>query len=125
MRTVLGIEVDDGLFAQWKQWVAPPVQPFFVDSTKGMPKSLGGAFTAEDHDTFRTYSPKLRGKKVIWLDQDRAIEHRLWPSTITDADVVAFVENMGEVPHEPHPNAPAFAGTFPAGSGRCHLLQIL
>ena len=117
MKTVLGIDVDDALFARWKAWLAPAVQPFFVESTRGLPKSLGGSFTKEDQDTFRIYSPKLRGKKVIWLDEDHAIEPRLWPSTITDADVIAFVEEMGEVPHQPHPNAPAFAGTFASGSG--------
>lgn len=110
---VLGIEVGGALIAQWREWYAPEVQPFFVDTTRGLPKSLDCEFTPETRDTFRAWSPNHRGKKVVWLDETNALEQRLWPTTVTDDDVIAFVEREGLINQRPHPLTGFAAGSGP------------
>ncbi len=90
---VLGIEVDDALVAQWRGWYAPRVQPFFVESTKGLPKTLGGTFTPELRDTFRKWSPKNRGKTVVWYDAVTA--ERAGLAFHSPEDAVQFVVDDG------------------------------
>lgn len=90
---VLGIEVDDALVAQWGAWYAPEVQPFFVESTKGLPKSLGGTFTQELRDTFKKWSPENRGKKVVWYDAPTA--ERVGFVFHSPDDALAFVIDDG------------------------------
>lgn len=116
MVKVLGIDVDDALVEQWRRWYAPEIQPFFVETRKGLPRSLGGEFTPETRDSFRVWSPANRGKKVVWYDAMTAARAGLPFRTATDDDVIAFVEGEG-IRHHPHQHAPRFAGTFPSGSG--------
>lgn len=112
---VLGIAVHAALLSKWHEWYAPEVQPFFVDSKRGLPASLDGEFTAELRDSFKVWSPANRGKKVVWYDEPRASEAGL--AFRSSTDVVAFVEQEGRIPHTSVKGAPSLAGTFPIGSG--------
>jgi hypothetical protein len=112
---VLGIDVDATLLSKWHEWYAPEVQPFFVDSTRGLPRSLDGEFTAELRDSFKQWSPANRAKKVVWFDESRAREAGL--AFRCAEDVLAFVEQEGRIPHIRVTGAPSLAGTFPFGSG--------
>lgn len=105
---VLGINVDDALIADWVDWYAPPVQPFFVESTRGLPTSLDGSFTPETRDSFRAWSPAHRGKKVVWYDEPTAHAAGLAFRTATVADVVAFAQSEG-LPNERQHHLVGFA----------------
>lgn len=68
---VLGVEVDRELLRQWQQWLAPPVQPFFVESLRPWPASASraGRLTPELRDTYKVW--KLdRSLKLLWLDEE-------------------------------------------------------
>jgi hypothetical protein len=69
MARVLGIDVDRELVDQWAQWLAPPVQPFFVESLRGWPRSAGGELIPELRDTYRLWRVN-RSLKTLWLDED-------------------------------------------------------
>ena len=68
MLGVLGIEVDDALRRRWVDWLAPPVQPFFVASTREWPSLSAGQLCAEQRDTLAMWrvDPSL---DVVWLDE--------------------------------------------------------
>ena len=66
---VLGIDVPRSLVDVWRDWLAPPVQPFFVDSLCGWPQSVGGELTPELRDTYKTWRVD-RALKVLWLDEE-------------------------------------------------------
>jgi hypothetical protein len=122
---------------QWRQWLAPPVQLFFVPSLNGWPASVDAVeVTRELVDTFRLWRPEFRDKQPLWLDeatffalparrqaQLRRTRPTVWPSEATDAVVRAFVESENE--RSEHravtawrlPRAKQLAGTFPPGSG--------
>lgn len=90
--------------AQWRTWLAPDLQPFFVStSDPDVPGSRDGEMTPESRDTFRAYNMD-RGLNVVWLDErsfyrwkdildarvlrSQADGHRFvwWPSLLTDDD---------------------------------------
>lgn len=112
---VLGISVEPSLIAAWADWYAPKVQPFLVESERGLPTSLDGEFSAELRDSFKAWSPANRGKKVVWFDEPLAAEAGL--AFRSAESVIAFVEREGRIPHTRVNGAPSFAGTFARGSG--------
>ncbi|MBA2609310.1 MAG: hypothetical protein H0U92_10250 [Actinobacteria bacterium] len=139
--TVLGIEVDNALIARWRAWLAPGVQPFFVDTRRGWPKSQDVALTPELRDTFKFWRMD-RSLKVVWLDEEtvaglpltrqaelvrRRYQPLVWPSQVTDEIAVGFVEREGiasrhgevdwTVSGNVLPRAEALVGTFPSRSG--------
>jgi hypothetical protein len=114
---VLGIDVSPTVLNQWRDWYAPEVQPFFVESKRGLPKSLDVTFTPETRDSFKAWSPANRGKAVIWLDDELASDASLPFRHATIADVLTFVIAEAGVDHHHVRGEPSFAGTFPAGSG--------
>ena len=69
---MLGIEVGDDLLARWRDWLAPAVQPFFVESRRSWPASAGwdGERTLSDElgHTYRTWRVD-RSLDVVWLDE--------------------------------------------------------
>ena len=66
---VLGINVDVELQHSWERWLAPEVQPFFVESLRSWPKGAdAGPLSPELRDTYKVW--KLdRSLKVLWLDE--------------------------------------------------------
>lgn len=114
---VLGIEVGAALLNKWQRWYAPDVQPFYVESTKGLPRSLDGEFTPELRDSFKAWSPSNKGKKVVWFDEPTAREARLRFRTVTTERLVKVVEREGRIGHNEVTGAPRLAGTFPSSSG--------
>jgi hypothetical protein len=80
---VLGIDVGAELLECWQRWLAPEVQPFFVESLRPWPKPT--AVTADTADTARL-SPELRDTyktwkldralKTLWLDEEAFLS---WP----------------------------------------------
>jgi hypothetical protein len=65
---VLGIDVGGELLDAWAQWLAPPLQPFFVESLRGWPRGGSGELTPELRDTYRLW--RVNGSlKVLWLDE--------------------------------------------------------
>lgn len=67
---VLGVEVDPALLSSWERWLAPHVQPFFVDSLRDWPKGVPnpGPLPLELVDTYKVYR-LVRPWKVLWLDE--------------------------------------------------------
>lgn len=67
---VLGVDVNPNLLALWQRWLAPEIQPFFVESLRSWPKSgLTGDLSAELRDTYKVW--KLdRSLKTLWLDEE-------------------------------------------------------
>jgi hypothetical protein len=61
---VLGIDVDDVLLERWRGWLAPEVQPFFVESNASKPWELA----PEIRDTYKAWRID-RGLEVVWLDE--------------------------------------------------------
>jgi len=121
---------------QWRGWLAPPVQLFFVPSLRGFPPSLDGELTPETIDTFRMWRPEFRAREPLWLDeatffelstrqqlQLRRTRPTVWPSEATDRVVRDFVESENEPSQHrdvrawPFPRAKKLAGKFPPGSG--------
>lgn len=67
---VLGIPVRRALLEQWRAWLAPPRQPFFVDratvrTSRAFPRDL----TPELRDTYKVWRLDRRGLGVRWLDE--------------------------------------------------------
>jgi hypothetical protein len=67
---VLGVEVSADLQATWREWLAPEVQPFFVDSLRPWPRSTPGpgALPREVSDTFAAWRVD-RSLETLWLDE--------------------------------------------------------
>lgn len=67
---VLGVEVDGDLLARWERWLAPEVQPFFVEALEDWPEGVTspGPLPLELVDTFKVYRVD-RPLKVLWLDE--------------------------------------------------------
>ena len=66
---VLGVDVDTDLLRSWQGWLAPDVQPFFVESLRPWPKTDAGHLSPELRDTYKVW--KLdRSLKTLWLDED-------------------------------------------------------
>lgn len=67
---VLAVDVDPDLFACWKGWLAPEIQPFFVESLDSWPKGVAspGPLPLELVDTYKVYRLD-RPLKVLWLDE--------------------------------------------------------
>ena len=121
---------------QWRAWLAPPVQLFFVPSLDGWPKSRESELTPEHVDTFRAWRPEFRTRQRLWLDEPtffslsdrrqsqlRRTRPTVWPSEATDNVVRAFVESENEASEHARvttwslPRAKQLAGTFAARSG--------
>jgi hypothetical protein len=66
---VLGIDVSADVLTRWAEWLAPAVQPFFVESRRGWPKSAAGALSPELGDTYRTWRVDTSLERV-WLDEE-------------------------------------------------------
>lgn len=66
---MLGVEVDDRLVRSWCEWLAPAVQPFFVDSARSWPEAAAGEdLSPELRDTYRAW--RLESPyEVVWLDE--------------------------------------------------------
>lgn len=67
---VLGVDVDADLFACWARWLAPEVQPFFVESLDPWPNGVAspGPLPLELVDTYKVYRLD-RPLEVLWLDE--------------------------------------------------------
>ena len=66
---VLNVAVDPALVPQWSAWLAPAVQPFFVESLRAWPKSVtAGEITPELRDTYRLWRID-KALKTLWLDE--------------------------------------------------------
>ena len=68
---VLGIDVDPDLIEDWQQWLAPAVQPFFVDSADDWPTVASErtpCLTPEHRDTFKVWRMRDQAD-VVWLDE--------------------------------------------------------
>jgi hypothetical protein len=66
---VLGIDVPHRLMTNWRRWLAPDPQPFFLcPAEEEPPGSTDGEMTPELRDTFRTYAIE-RELKVVWLSE--------------------------------------------------------
>ncbi len=71
---VLEIDVDAALLAAWRDWLAPPVQPFFVDSLRRWPKvHEGHELMPELHYTYTLWNVPRR-LKTLWLDEETFFE---------------------------------------------------
>jgi len=81
MMRVLGIDVDDAVLERWREWFAPPVQPFIVD--EGLRAQLGRPPTMprpsmEVCDTFELYGEDTFGRLVGLTRSDfDALPHAL------------------------------------------------
>src|SRR5687768_13090720 len=66
----LGVQVSADLRAAWQQWLAPEVQPFFVDSLRPWPRSASGpgVLPREVSDTFAAWRVD-RSLETLWLDE--------------------------------------------------------
>jgi cell wall-associated NlpC family hydrolase len=70
--TVLGIDVSPTLLANWIDWLAPDVQPFFVTERQATDWDLpmdDREPTAEQRDTYRTYGVDSTAVLISWLDE--------------------------------------------------------
>lgn len=65
---VLGIDVDDRTVDRWVSWLAPTVQPFFVESAADWPTVDAACVTPELSDTYALWRVK-DGDVQIWLDE--------------------------------------------------------
>lgn len=72
MAQILGIQVDDDALGRWSDWLAPEMQPFFVEDPYSWP-STGGRHevTPALRDTFAFWNVDRGDLEVIWLDEDR------------------------------------------------------
>ena len=67
---MLGLPIDAGLLDQWRAWLAPAVQPFFVeraDEWRGA-SGVSSELTDELRDTFKVWRISDRGE-IVWLDE--------------------------------------------------------
>lgn len=66
---VLGTEVSAALMGDWRLWLAPSIQPFFVPASfSGVPTSAERELSPELRDTYRAYDLD-RGLRKVWLDE--------------------------------------------------------
>jgi hypothetical protein len=66
---LLGIPVDDRTLGLWRTWLAPQVQPFFVERSRDWPTVAGDhELTAELRDTYELWNVD-RALAVTWLDE--------------------------------------------------------
>lgn len=67
---LLGIAVNANLLDRWRVWLAPEVQPFFVDSLRAWPKGTfpRRSLSPELRDTYRAWRVD-RSLKTLWLDE--------------------------------------------------------
>lgn len=67
---VLDIPVSAELLSSWQRWLAPEVQPFFVDSLRGWPKSMRRerSLSSELRDTYQAWRID-RSLEILWLDE--------------------------------------------------------
>ena len=70
MPRVLGIAVDSATLAAWTSWLAPAVQPFFVESASEWPRGVEAdhAMTPELRDTYAAWRVDASLERV-WLDE--------------------------------------------------------
>lgn len=68
---VLGIDVSHRLVERWRGWLAPDLQPFFVErsSARGI-RAFPRDLSPELRDTYRAWKLSRRSLGVIWLDHD-------------------------------------------------------
>jgi hypothetical protein len=96
---VLDIDVSPALLANWVDWLAPDLQPFFV--TKQQAKEWNVPVddrepTAEQRDTYRTYGVDRMAVRISWLDESAYLS---LPKATRAALVRAQVNhNRGAVP---------------------------
>lgn len=68
---MLGLDVPSDLVGRWSAWLAPALQPFFVDDLSDWPERLPppvAGLTPELRDTFKVWRLRDRGE-VVWLDE--------------------------------------------------------
>jgi hypothetical protein len=67
---VLGVPVSADLYERWAGWLAPEMQPFFVESLRDWPSGArpGGTLSAELGHTYRTWRID-RSLETLWLDE--------------------------------------------------------
>src|SRR5688500_2506128 len=66
---VLGVDVDANLLRRWQDWLAPDMQPFFVESLRPWPKTDARQLSLELTDTYKVW--KLdRSLETLWLDEE-------------------------------------------------------
>ena len=90
MPQILGITVATDLLDAWASWLAPRLQPFFVDDAREWPQAPSGPATEispELRDSFKVWRLRERGE-IVWLDEpafaalDRGDRRRLVRSQI-------------------------------------------
>ncbi len=66
---ILGIEVSAAMMTDWRSWLAPSTQPFFVSASfTGVARSAKRELSPELRDTYRAYKLE-RGLRTVWLDE--------------------------------------------------------
>jgi hypothetical protein len=67
----LGIAVSNELYNDWRRWLAPEVQPFFVDSLEPWPASARREQSL-GQELIETYAAWRidRSLKIVWLDEE-------------------------------------------------------
>lgn len=130
---VLGVSVNADLHYCWQRWLAPEVQPFFVDSLSRWPQSVAqpASLSLELRHTYKAWAMCSQGDghRFVW-----------WPSLVRSkprellSRVVAASPDGGEVEALPSryreveratwdrcaaalPEARRLAGSFPSSSG--------
>lgn len=144
-RSILGIPVPDDLMARWREWFAPPLQPFPLAALDDrmralLPRREPVRPSDEVRDTFHLY-----GGERVWLTRHefaalptpvrRALRYRrkptpVWDLGAGDAPLAAYVhDGVHDSQHAAVAEATwrraagllsrarELAGTFPAGSG--------
>lgn len=69
---MLGLGVPSDLRGRWSAWLAPDLQPFFVDDPSEWPERLPApaeGLTPELRDTFKVWRLHRRGE-IVWLDEE-------------------------------------------------------
>ena len=71
---VLGVDIGAELQERWASWLAPEVQPFFVESLRPWPSRVHrGALTPELENTYATWRID-RSLETLWLDEGTFFE---------------------------------------------------
>ena len=71
VRTILDIGIGRDVIRAWCTWLAPDVQPFFVDEGSDWPESRPApaeGLTPELRDTYKVWRLRDRGE-ILWLDE--------------------------------------------------------
>ena len=66
---VLGIDVPEGLVAQWVGWFAPDPQPFLVECSDDLGVDDEVVLWPEVRDTYEVYAVPV-GLRLAWLTED-------------------------------------------------------